>query len=94
MSATKLNRSKKKFQHGSIVRLYLRDFMQYTEMEVKPGPTLNVIIGPNGSGKSSVVNGLALALGKIKIDISGLDIVVINSYVYSFTTFSNYGINN
>ena len=66
MSATKLNRSKKKFQHGSIVRLYLRDFMQYTEMEVKPGPTLNVIIGPNGSGKSSVVNGLAIALGKIK----------------------------
>ena len=52
------------FQHGSIVRLYLRDFMQYSEVEFKPGPTLNVIIGPNGSGKSSVVNGLALALGK------------------------------
>ena len=56
---------KKKYQHGSIVRLYLRDFMQYNEMEVKPGPTLNVIIGPNGSGKSSIVNGLALALGMV-----------------------------
>ena len=56
---------KKKYQHGSIVRLYLRDFMQYNEMEVKPGPTLNVIIGPNGSGKSSIVNGLALALGML-----------------------------
>ena len=68
MAATNLNRSKKKFQHGSIVRLFLRDFMQYTEMEVKPGPTLNVIIGPNGSGKSSVVNGLALALGKKEVN--------------------------
>jgi len=38
--------------------------MQYSEVEMKPGPTLNVVIGPNGSGKSSIVNGLALALGK------------------------------
>ena len=90
MSATNLNRSKKRFQHGSIVRLFLRDFMQYTEMEVKPGPTLNVIIGPNGSGKSSVVNGLALALGKIKIEISELEILII----YSFTIFSYFGIDN
>ena len=65
MEATTMSRNKKKFQQGSIVRLYLRDFMQYTQVEVKPGPTLNVIIGPNGSGKSSVVNGLALALGKL-----------------------------
>ena len=56
-------------QNGSIVRLYLRDFMQYNEMEVKPGPTLNVIIGPNGSGKSSIVNGLALALGMLLVYI-------------------------
>ena len=55
--------TKSKYQHGSVVRLYLRDFMQYTVVEMKPGPTLNVIIGPNGAGKSSVVNGLALALG-------------------------------
>ena len=45
------------------MRLYLKNFMQYSECEMLPGPTLNVIIGPNGSGKSSVVNGLALALG-------------------------------
>lgn len=57
------SKKKSKFQHGSIVRLFLRDFMQYSEVEMKPGPTLNVVIGPNGSGKSSIVNGLALALG-------------------------------
>ena len=51
------------FKVGAIVRLYLKNFMQYSECEMLPGPTLNVIIGPNGSGKSSVVNGLALALG-------------------------------
>ena len=52
-----------KYQHGSVIRLFLRDFMQYSEVEIKPGPSLNVVIGPNGSGKSSIVNGLALALG-------------------------------
>ena len=52
-----------KYQHGSVVRLFLRDFMQYSAAEMRPGPSLNVIIGPNGAGKSSVVNGLALALG-------------------------------
>ena len=40
--------------------------MQYSDVEMRPGPSLNVIIGPNGAGKSSVVNGLALALGKLK----------------------------
>ena len=53
-----------KYQHGSVVRLFLRDFMQYSEVEMRPGPSLNVVIGPNGAGKSSLVNGLALALGK------------------------------
>lgn len=51
------------FQHGSVVRLRLRNFMQYSEAELRPGPSLNLVIGANGSGKSSVVNGLALALG-------------------------------
>ena len=58
-----LGGTESKYQHGSVVRLYLRDFMQYSAVEMKPGPSLNVIIGPNGAGKSSVVNGLALALG-------------------------------
>ena len=53
-----------KYQHGSVVRLFLKDFMQYSEVEMRPGPSLNVVIGPNGAGKSSLVNGLALALGK------------------------------
>ena len=52
-----------KHQPGSICRLYLKNFMQYDETEVRPGAALNVILGPNGSGKSSLVNGLALALG-------------------------------
>ena len=59
-----LDSIERKYQHGSVVRLYLRDFMQYSAVEMRPGPSLNVVIGPNGSGKSSVVNGLALALGK------------------------------
>ena len=65
--------SKNSVELGMYVRLSFKgrghraalpeNFMQYSECEMLPGPTLNVIIGPNGSGKSSVVNGLALALG-------------------------------
>ena len=78
---------KKKFQHGSIVRLYLRDFMQYTKVEMKPGPTLNVIIGPNGSGKSSIVNGLALALGLLSFR-NGITRYC-NPFIYSFLALQN-----
>ncbi len=46
---------------GTIVRVSVRDFMQYTESSFRPGPNLNVILGPNGAGKSSLV--LAIALG-------------------------------
>ena len=60
-----------KYQHGSIIRLFLRDFMQYSAAEMRPGPSLNVIIGPNGAGKSSVINGLALALGKLMNQLKG-----------------------
>ena len=47
---------------GSIVRITLRDFMQYSDVSFEPGPNLNVIIGPNGSGKSTLVNAICLGL--------------------------------
>lgn len=56
-------KSEQKFGHGSVVSLRLRDFMQFTEVVFRPGPTLNVVLGPNGAGKSSLVNAIALALG-------------------------------
>ena len=55
--------SEYKYRKGSIKRVYLRDFVTYTDSEFIPGPSLNVIIGPNGSGKSSIVCALALGLG-------------------------------
>ena len=58
------SRRRRKFGHGSVVSLKLKDFMQFSnEVEFRAGPLLNVIVGPNGSGKSSLVNGIALALG-------------------------------
>lgn len=54
-----------RFSHGAIVKLRLKDFMQFSNwVEFRPGPLLNVIVGPNGSGKSSLVNGIALVLGE------------------------------
>ena len=57
-------RRARKFGHGSVISLRLKDFMQFSNMvEFRPGPQLNVIVGPNGCGKSSLVNGIGLALG-------------------------------
>jgi chromosome segregation ATPase len=51
------------FGHAAVARIKLRDFMQFTKIEFRPGPTLNVVMGPNGAGKSSLVNAIALGLG-------------------------------
>merc|ERR1719419_1262669 len=48
---------------GSIVNLKLKDFLTYSNVDISPGPNLNIVIGPNGSGKSSLICALALGLG-------------------------------
>lgn len=40
---------------GAIVRIRIRNFMTYTDTELRPGPNLNIILGPNGTGKSAIV---------------------------------------
>jgi|TARA_B110000259_G_scaffold182713_1_gene226749 hypothetical protein len=47
---------------GSVMRVKLHNFMTYTDVEMEPGPRLNVILGPNGTGKSSFVCALAIGL--------------------------------
>ncbi|KAI9004177.1 P-loop containing nucleoside triphosphate hydrolase protein [Gaertneriomyces semiglobifer] len=47
---------------GAIVRMRLKDFVTYDQVEFQPGPNLNMIIGPNGTGKSSLVCAIALGL--------------------------------
>ncbi|XP_042143029.1 structural maintenance of chromosomes protein 5 [Ixodes scapularis] len=50
------------YSKGSIVRIKLKDFMTYTFVELRPGPSLNVVVGTNGSGKSSLVCAICLGL--------------------------------
>lgn len=40
---------------GAIVRIKLQNFMTYDQVELHPGPSLNMILGPNGTGKSAIV---------------------------------------
>ncbi len=47
---------------GSVMRVKLHNFMTYSDVEMEPGPRLNVILGPNGTGKSSFVCALAIGL--------------------------------
>lgn len=44
------------------MKVKLHNFMTYSDVEMEPGPRLNVILGPNGTGKSSFVCALAIGL--------------------------------
>ena len=37
-------------------------YSTFDDIELCPGPGLNVIVGPNGTGKSSIVCGICLGL--------------------------------
>ncbi|XP_061704985.1 structural maintenance of chromosomes protein 5 [Cydia pomonella] len=53
---------------GSIYRIALQNFVTYKEVELFPGPSLNLIIGPNGTGKSTFVCAIILGLcGKTSV---------------------------
>lgn len=51
------------FRHGSMLYMYLENFVTYDEVEIYPGPYMNMVMGPNGTGKSSMVAAMALGLG-------------------------------
>ena len=51
------------FGAGAIKRIYLKDFMVHTQLEINCSAQVNLIIGANGSGKSSVVCAICLGLG-------------------------------
>ena len=48
---------------GSILRVKLKNFVTYADIEFEPGPNMNLVIGPNGSGKSTLVCAICLGLG-------------------------------
>ncbi|KAM6301615.1 structural maintenance of chromosomes protein 5 [Podargus strigoides] len=52
-----------RFVEGSIVRIFMENFLTYDVCEVCPGPNLNLIVGANGTGKSSIVCAICLGLG-------------------------------
>ncbi|RMZ78038.1 hypothetical protein DV737_g4117, partial [Chaetothyriales sp. CBS 132003] len=51
------------YHPGAIVRVTLRNFVTYSSVEFRPGPSLNMVIGPNGTGKSTLVCAICLGLG-------------------------------
>lgn len=55
--------NKQKHAPGAIVRVKMLNFVTYTNVEFRPGPSLNMVIGPNGTGKSTLVCAICLGLG-------------------------------
>ncbi|XP_042231794.1 structural maintenance of chromosomes protein 5-like [Homarus americanus] len=52
-----------RFKAGNICRIYVKDFLTFDEIEVRPNPHLNFIIGPNGTGKSTILCAICICLG-------------------------------
>ncbi|KAJ2515509.1 Structural maintenance of chromosomes protein 5 [Coemansia sp. RSA 1939] len=63
-NTTAANEGNTEYGVGSIKRISLRNFVTYSEIEITPGPNMNMIIGPNGTGKSTIVCAIALGLGE------------------------------
>ena len=53
----------KLYAKGSIVRVFLQNFLTYSSTQFYPGPNMNMVIGPNGTGKSTIVCAIALGMG-------------------------------
>jgi len=51
----------KGYGRGSILKCRMHNFLTYDEVEVFPGPKLNVLLGPNGTGKSAITHAICLA---------------------------------
>eukprot|EP00854_Cymbomonas_tetramitiformis_P016509 gene16509-19603_t len=50
------------FTVGSVLKVKLKNFMIFTDIEFSPGPRLNLLLGPNGTGKSTFVCGICIGL--------------------------------
>ncbi|KAM7077116.1 structural maintenance of chromosomes protein 5 isoform 3-T3 [Ciconia maguari] len=60
--AVRNSEARPRFVEGSIVRIFMENFLTYDVCEVRPGPNLNMIVGANGTGKSSIVCAICLGL--------------------------------
>ncbi|XP_027508334.1 structural maintenance of chromosomes protein 5 isoform X1 [Corapipo altera] len=60
--AAKGGKQPQRFIPGSVVRIFMKNFLIYDSCEVYPGPNLNVVVGANGTGKSSIVCAICLGL--------------------------------
>lgn len=49
------------FRTGSVLRVYMHNFIIYDDAQVFPGPKLNIVLGPNGTGKSALTHAICLA---------------------------------
>ncbi|KAM6328979.1 structural maintenance of chromosomes protein 5 isoform 1-T1 [Alca torda] len=62
LRAVRSTEARSHFVEGSIVRIFMENFLTYDVCEVHPGPNLNMIVGANGTGKSSIVCAICLGL--------------------------------
>lgn len=56
-----------------IEKLVLENFRRFVELEVKFDPSLTVIVGINGAGKTSIMDGVALLIGRLLTRLPQVD---------------------
>lgn len=55
IQVTTVSKAAPSFRPGNITRIFMKDFLTFSNAIFHPGPRMNLVIGPNGSGKSTIV---------------------------------------
>ncbi|MCI5603216.1 MAG: AAA family ATPase, partial [Clostridiales bacterium] len=53
-------------------KVQLKNYKAIEELEIDLTPGINVLIGDNGAGKTSVLEGIAVALGGLFVNVTGV----------------------
>ena len=53
-------------------KIYIENYKAIEKMDIDLKPGVNLIIGDNGAGKTSVLEGIAVALGGLFVNVAGV----------------------
>ena len=53
-------------------KIHIKNYKAIDELEINLKPGVNLLIGDNGAGKTSVLEGIAVALGGMFVNVAGV----------------------
>ena len=53
-------------------KIHIKNYKAIKELDIELKPGVNLLIGDNGAGKTSVLEGIAVALGGMFVNVAGV----------------------